>query len=109
MWVEAIMAELALPLWALTFVHACVLVVFFIGMLCFFVRTRPIRQILGLKLMLQSVSLGIITSGWEQGTLELSQSMVITSLVIEAVVIGLALTLIIQMNRHQRLEKNHGD
>ncbi len=103
------MVEFDLPAWVLTFVHACVLAVFFIGMLCFFLRTSPVRQILGLKLMLQSISLGIITSGWEHGKLALSQSMIITSLIIEAVVIGLALTLIIQMNRHQQLEQNHGN
>jgi multisubunit Na+/H+ antiporter MnhC subunit len=101
------MIDFNLPAWCITFVHGCVLLVFFIGMLCFFLKTSPLRQILGLKLMLQSISLGLITAGWERGKIDIPQSMVITSLVIEAVVIGLALTLIIQMNRHQRQEQAH--
>ena len=101
------MSDLFLPGWVLAVVHATVLIVFMIGMLCFFLRKKPLRQILGLKLMLQSVSLGIITAGWENQQFDLPQSMVVTSLVIEAVVISLALTLVIQMNRHQKLEGNH--
>ena len=101
------MNSLVLPAWAITFVHGTVLVVFLIGMLCFFLHNRPLRQILGLKLMLQSISLGIITAGWENHQSHLPQSMVVTSLVIEAVILSLALTLIIQMNRHRKLEDQH--
>lgn len=96
------MSNMILPAWTLTFIHVCTLVVFVIGLLCFLLKTSPLRQILGLKVMLQSVSLGIITTGWELHKLYLSQSLVITALVIEAILIGLALTLIIQMQKHQQ-------
>jgi multisubunit Na+/H+ antiporter MnhC subunit len=50
--------------------------------------------------MLQSVSLGLILTGWQRGDIYAAQSMVISALVIEAVVIGLALTMIIQLTKH---------
>lgn len=103
------MTELLLPAWLVTFSHICVLLVFIIGLLCFFLRKRYIRQLVGLKLMLQSVSLGLILSGWQAGDTRLAQSMVISALVIEAVVIGLALTMIIHIARHARDEKEFID
>lgn len=94
------MLELDLPAWIIGFIHVSVLVVFIIGLLCFFLRRSYIRQLVGLKLMLQSVSLGLIFTGWEKQDMFLAQSMIISALVIEAVVIGLALTMIIQITKH---------
>lgn len=94
------MIELDLSAWLVSFIHICVLLVFIIGLLCFFLRKHYIRQLVGLKLMLQSVSLGLILTGWEKGDLYLTQSLVISALVIEAVVIGLALTMIIHIAKH---------
>jgi NADH:ubiquinone oxidoreductase subunit K len=96
------MLELDLPMWLTDFIHVSVLAVFIIGLLCFFLRRSYIRQLVGLKLMLQSVSLGLIFTGWEKQDLFLAQSMIISALVIEAVVIGLALTMIIQITKHTR-------
>ena len=87
----------------LTICHVCVVVVFIIGLLCFFVRPSSFRQIAGLKLMLQSVSLGLALTGWEKRDLRLVQSMIVSTLIVEAIVIGLALTMIIRMNKHQQL------
>ena len=101
------MTELTLPEWLVTFGHICVLLVFTIGLLCFFLRKRYIRQLVGLKLMLQSISLGLILTGWQKSDPYLSQSMVISALVIEAVVIGLALTMIIHIARHARDEQEY--
>jgi NADH:ubiquinone oxidoreductase subunit K len=103
------MNELELPNWLVAFSHISVLVVFTVGMLCFFLRKRYIRQLVGLKLMLQSVSLGLILTGWQSGDPALAQSMVISALVIEAVVIGLALTMIIHLSRHALDEKDFID
>ncbi len=103
------MTELALPSWLVTFIHGCILLVFILGLLCFFLRKRYIRQLVGLKLMLQSISLGLILTGWQRGDPALAQSMVISALVIEAVVIGLALTMIIHLARHAQDEKEFID
>jgi NADH:ubiquinone oxidoreductase subunit K len=99
------MIELILPAWLITYVHICVLIVFVMGLLCFFLRKRYIRQLVGLKLMLQSISLGLILTGWQLNEIFLAQSMIISALVLEAVVIGLALTMIIHIARHAQDEK----
>lgn len=96
------MIDLNLTDLTLLIVHVCVAAVFIIGLLCFFIRATPIRQIAGLKLMLQSVSLGLIVTGWERQDLNTAQAMVISALIIEAVVIGLALTMMIQMEKHKK-------
>lgn len=101
------MPELELSSWMVTFIHFCLLLVFLLGLLCFFLRKRYIRQLVGLKLMLQSVSLGLILTGWERGDLYFAQSMVISALVIEAVVLGLALTMIIHIAKHALDEKEY--
>lgn len=103
------MTDLNLSEWMITFIHACIIIVFVMGLLCFFLRKRYIRQLVGLKLMLQSVSLGLILTGWEKQDSFLSQSMVISALVIEAVVIGLALTMIIHIAKHAEDEKAYID
>jgi len=83
--------------------HAAVLTVFMMGLLCFFIRPSSFRQIAGLKLMLQSLSLGLALTGWERQDLKLVQSMIVSTLIVEAIVIGLALTMIIRINKHQQL------
>lgn len=98
-----------LPAWLLTFLHISVVLVFVIGLLCFFLRKRYIRQLVGLKLMLQSISLGLILTGWQRKDVYAAQSMVISALVIEAVVIGLALTMIIQLTKHGSDSQNQVD
>ena len=94
------MSEIVLSEWIITLVHFAIIGVFIIGLLCFLLRKRFIRQLVGLKLMLQSVSLGLIITGWQKEDMFLSQSMVISALVIEAVIIGLALTMIIHIAKH---------
>jgi NADH:ubiquinone oxidoreductase subunit K len=96
------MSKIILSDWIVMLTHYAVILVFIIGLLCFFVRKRFIRQLVGLKLMLQSVSLGLIITGWERGDMYLSQTMVISALVIEAVIIGLALTMIIHIAKHSQ-------
>jgi NADH:ubiquinone oxidoreductase subunit K len=103
------MTELGFPNWVTLIIHASVIGVFIIGLLCFFLRRTYIRQLVGLKLMLQSISLGLILTGWEKGELHLAQSMVVSALVLEAVVMGLALTMIIQITKFSTVKKNHID
>ena len=45
-----------------------------------------------------------VLAGWEHQDLKLMQSMVVSTLVVEAIVIGLALTMIIRINKQQKLE-----
>ncbi len=99
------MNNLVLASEVLVFLHAAAIFVFAIGLMCFFVHRDYVRQIIGFKLMLQGICLGLIASGWEQGRMDLSQSMVISALIVEAVVIGLALTMIIHITHHPEHER----
>ncbi len=99
------MNDLLLPSGVVIFLHSCAVLVFLLGLLCFFLRRDYVRQIVGLKLMLQGVSLGLIITGWEKNAMDLPQSIVISALIIEAVVIGMALTMIIHIAHHPEAEK----
>jgi NADH:ubiquinone oxidoreductase subunit K len=96
------MIDLTLGPVELTIGHMVVVIVFMIGLLCFFIRPTIARQIAGLKLMLQSISLGLILTGWERNDRQLVQSMVVSTLVVEAMVVGLALTMMIRINKHKQ-------
>lgn len=100
------MNDLLLPSSVVLFLHICAVLVFLLGLLCFFLRRDYVRQIVGLKLMLQGVFLGLITTGWYMGSVNLPQSIVISGLIIEAVVIGLALTMVIHIVHHPGEEKD---
>lgn len=94
------MNDLMLSSDAILFLQICAALAFLFGLLCFFVRRDYIRQIVGFKLMFQGISMGLIITGWEVGSIELPQSIVITALIIEAVVLSMALTMIIRIVHH---------
>ena len=100
------MLDFALPTWVIWLAHGIVVLVFIIGLLCFFLREELVRQIVGFKLMLQSISLGLILTGWQKNSLFFTQTLVISALIVEAVVLGLALTMIVHISKHP--EKDPG-
>lgn len=100
------MLDFDLPTWLSWLAHGIVVLVFIIGLLCFFLRQELIRQIVGFKLMLQSISLGLILTGWQKNRLFFTQTLVISALIVEAVVLGLALTMIVHISKHP--EKDPG-
>jgi NADH-quinone oxidoreductase subunit K len=75
-------------------------VLFGLGLLCLLVQRNVIRQVIGLKLMLQGVTLSLILVGRLQGDLRFAQTMVLSALIVEAVVIAVALALIVNVFRH---------
>jgi NADH-quinone oxidoreductase subunit K len=73
---------------------------FLLGLTCLLMRRNVTRQVIGLKIMLQGVSLHLIHAGRLQGNLHFSQMMVISALIVEAVVIAVALALLVNVYRH---------
>ncbi|MEA3397300.1 MAG: NADH-quinone oxidoreductase subunit K, partial [Chloroflexota bacterium] len=63
-------------------------------------QRQMIKQIIGLKIMLQGVTLGLIHAGRLSGDLNFAQSMVISALIVESVVIAVALALLVNIYRH---------
>ncbi len=76
------------------------IVLFLLGLTGLVTQRKIIKQVFCLKIMLQGVSLALIHAGRLQGDLFLAQSMVISALIVEAVVIAVALALIVNVYRH---------
>jgi NADH-quinone oxidoreductase subunit K len=73
---------------------------FLIGLLGLLTQRQLIKQVIGLKIMLQGVTLGLIHAGRLCGDPDFAQSMVISALIVEAVLIAVALALIVNVFRH---------
>ena len=86
-WPDAVNTVLSLSLFAL-------------GLIGLLTQRSVIKQIFGLKIMLQGVTLGLIQAGRMNQDLASAQGMVISALIVEAVLISVALALIINVVRH---------
>ena len=73
---------------------------FSIGLFCLLTRRNVIKQVVGLKIMLQGVTLGLIHAGLMCEDVHLAQTMVISALIVEAVVIAIALALVVNVFRY---------
>ncbi|MBN1812652.1 MAG: NADH-quinone oxidoreductase subunit K [Anaerolineae bacterium] len=72
---------------------------FLIGLLCLLTRRSVIKQVIGLKIMLQGVTLSLIHAGHQRGDVRFAETMVISALVVETIVIAIALALIVNIFR----------
>ncbi len=71
-----------------------------LGLVCLLTRREAIKQVIGLKIMLEGVTMGLIYQGHAIGDLHMVQGVVISALVVETVLIAVALALIINVYRH---------
>jgi len=76
------------------------LLLFVIGLIGLLTQRQLIKQVIGLKILLQGVTLGLIHAGRLSGDLDFAQSMVISALIVESVVIAVALALLVNIYRH---------
>jgi multisubunit Na+/H+ antiporter MnhC subunit len=88
------------------------MLLFVLGLYCLLTQRTVIKQVIGLKIMLQGVTLGLIHAGHlaslrrgatieaRSNALRLAEAMVISALIVEAVVIALALAMIVNVYRH---------
>ena len=79
---------------------ALVIALFLIGLFCLLTRRNVIKQVFGLKIMLQGVTLSLLHAGHVCGDVRLAETMVISALVVETIVIAIALALIVNIFRH---------
>jgi NADH:ubiquinone oxidoreductase subunit K len=75
------------------------LLLFFIGLLCIVTQRKLIKQVIGLKVMLQGVTLGLIHAGRLGGTIQFAETLVVSALIVETVVIAIAVALIVNVFR----------
>lgn len=73
---------------------------FLIGLFCLLTRRNTIKQVIGLKIMLQGVTLSLVHAGYLLGDTRLAETMVISALVVETIVVAIALALIVNVFRH---------
>lgn len=73
---------------------------FLVGLACLVSQREAIKQVIGLKIMLQGVTLGVVYQGYISADLHTAQAIVISALIVETVVIAVALALIINVYRH---------
>ncbi len=73
---------------------------FLIGLFCLLTRRNVIKQVFGLKIMLQGVTLSLLHAGHVHGDVRFAETMVISALVVETIVIAIALALIVNVFRH---------
>ena len=72
---------------------------FLIGLLCLLTRRSVIKQVIGIKIMLQGVTLSLINAGHQSGDVRFAETMVISALVVETIVIAIAMALIVNIFR----------
>ncbi len=93
------MNDLSLP-WVDVLNTGLSLLLFTLGLFCLLTRRSVIKQVIGLKIMLQGVTLSLVHAARIYGSTWAGEAMVISALVVEAVVIALALALIVNVFRH---------
>lgn len=76
------------------------LALFSIGLICMLTQKRVVKQVIGLSIMLQGALLTIVDAGRVNGDLQAAQSMVISALVAETIILAIALALIVNVFRY---------
>jgi len=79
---------------------ALALLLLLTGLFCLLTRRNVLKQVFGLKIMLQGVTLSLVHAGYLRGDMRYAEAMVISALVVEAIVIAIALALIVNVFRH---------
>ncbi len=86
--------------WLNLFNTSLSVLLFVIGLFCLLTRRNVIKQVFGLKIMLQGVTLSLVHAGHLRGDVRFAETMVISALVVETIVIAIALALIVNIFRH---------
>ena len=73
---------------------------FILGWVCLISQRNAFKQVIGLKIMLQGVTLALVMAGKLQENMNLAQTMVISALIVETIVIALALAMIVSIFRN---------
>lgn len=73
---------------------------FAMGLACLLSQRSLIKQVIGLRIMVQGVALSLIHAGYLLRDTNRAQAMVISMLVVEAIVISIGLAMIVNAFRH---------
>jgi NADH-quinone oxidoreductase subunit K len=87
------------PVWLDPVNMSLAVLLLFLGLACLLTQRNAIKQVIGLKVMLQGVTLSLIHAGHRSGDVRFAETMVISALVVETIVIAIALALIVNIFR----------
>ncbi|MFO8078731.1 MAG: NADH-quinone oxidoreductase subunit K [Armatimonadota bacterium] len=73
-----------------------------IGLYATITRTNLFQIVMGLAIMSRGVSLVFIVGGMQTGTMAAAQSLVVTAILIEAVTVAIALSLVVAAYHHNK-------
>lgn len=85
--------------WLDGFNIALAALLFLVGLFCLLTQRNAIKQVIGLKVMLQGVTLSLIHAGRLRGDVRFAETMVASALIVETVVIAIAVALIVNIFR----------
>ena len=77
-----------------------IIVLFVMGLYCILVTLNLVRALIGIEILMKAVTLLIIISGQACGSPALSQTMIITLIVIETVFIAVAMGIVLCVYKH---------
>jgi len=80
------------PRWLGALITGLAGALFGLGLICLLTQRNVIKQVIGLKIMLQGVTLGLIYAGRVIGQQRVAETMVVSALVVETVVIAIAIS-----------------
>ncbi len=86
--------------WLDPFNTVLAVLLFGLGFFCLLTRRNVIKQVIGLKIMLQGATLSLVHAGMLVGDPHLSEMMVMSALIVEVVLVSAALALIVNIYRH---------
>jgi len=72
---------------------------FIIGFFCILVSFNLVRVLIGVELLIKAVTLIIVAAGYVSGHVQLAQSLIITMIVIEAVIMTIAVGIVVGIHR----------
>jgi NADH:ubiquinone oxidoreductase subunit K len=76
-----------------------VIVLFVIGLYCILVTLNLVRALVGIEILMKAVTLLLVIAGFTCGRSALTQSLIITLIVIETVFIAIAMGIVLGVQR----------
>ena len=78
------------------------IVLFVIGFYCILATLNLVRALIGIEILMKAVTLFIIIAGNAGGRTSISQSIVITLIVVETVLIAVAMGIVLSVYKHTK-------
>ena len=89
--------NMQLPVWISEVLLGFGLIQFILGILMLITQRNYLKQVLGMKIMLQGIMLILVSEGWRRQDIFIGEAIIISALIVEAIVLAIAISLLIQI------------